>query len=273
MTNTPFLAAAIQLHSTEDVLRNVAAAEDQVRRAAARGARLVTLPENFAFLRIHKDTPQPRIGLDHAIVVGMCELARSLGVDLVLGSIPEPSDDAVKTYNSSVYIDALGGIRAVYRKMHLFDIDLPGQVSLRESDTMLRGTTPTLIDAGLGLVGLSICYDLRFPELYRRLTAEGARVLLVPAAFTLQTGKDHWQVLLRARAIENQCYVIAAAQYGHHGGTRYSYGKALIADPWGLVLATSPDGLGFALAEIDYAKQDEIRRGLPCASHRNPALG
>lgn len=265
-----FLAAAVQLCSTEDIERNVRAAVAQIRRAADLGATLVVVPENFAFLRINHDTPQPYIGLDHPIVDQMRELAGTLGIDLVLGSVPERSAVVPKVHNTSVYIDRTGEIVAAYRKLHLFDIDIPGSVSLRESDYITPGDTPCIAEGSCGPVGLTICYDLRFPELYRRLTVGGARILTCPAAFTLHTGKDHWLPLLRARAIENQAYVIAPGQSGRHGGKRHSYGKSTIIDPWGIPLAIAPDGVGVAVAGIDFDHQDRVREGLPCRDHRHP---
>jgi len=270
MSEQSFLAAAIQLRSTEDIEANLAATETEVRRAADQGARLIAIPENFAFLRIQADTPQPYIGLEHEIVGRMKALAGELQIDLVLGSIPEPSAVGRKVHNTSVYIGHTGEIQGTYRKLHLFDIDIPGQVTLKESDHITPGAQPCLVEGTFGPIGLSICYDLRFPELYRHLTTQGARILLCPAAFTLQTGKDHWLPLLRARAIENQCYVIAPGQAGAHGGKRHSYGKSTIIDPWGIPIATAADGVGSAVARIDFCHQDRIREGLPCAQHRHP---
>ena len=267
-----YVAAVVQLCSTEDIEHNLTTTETQIRKAADRGARLICVPENFAFLRTSQATPELYVSLDHEIVGRMKALAAELSVDVILGSIPEPSTVGRKVHNTSVYIDSAGEVRGAYRKMHLFDIDIPGQVTLRESDTITPGAEPVLVDAGLGPVGLSICYDLRFPELYRRLRMDGARVLTCPAAFTLQTGKDHWFPLLRARAIENQCYVLAAGQSGKHGGKRDSYGKSVIIDPWGIPLAIAADGVGIATAEIDFDQQDRIRAGLPCAQHRHPAF-
>lgn len=267
-----YLAAVVQLCSAEDVDHNVSMTETQIRRAADRGARLICVPENFAFLRTSPATAEVYISLEHEIVGRMKSLAAELGVDIILGSIPEPSTVGSKVHNTSVYIDSAGEVRAVYRKMHLFDIDIPGQVTLKESDSITPGAEPVMVDAGLGAVGLSICYDLRFPELYRRLRMDGARILTCPAAFTLQTGKDHWLPLLRARAIENQCYVLAAGQSGHHGGKRHSYGKSVIIDPWGIPLAIASDGVGIATAEINFGQQDRIRAGLPCVQHRHPTF-
>ncbi len=265
----PFLAACVQLCSTEDISANVGTTEALVRRAASFGAKLIVVPENFAFIRINAQTPQPFIDLDHTIVQRMCGVAAELSIDLILGSIPQPSAVEGKVHNTSVYIGSDGRIVATYRKLHLFDIDIPGQVTIKESDHITPGADPVVAEGGYGPVGLTICYDLRFPELYRRLTVDGARILTCPAAFTLQTGKDHWVPLLRARAIENQAYVMAPGQGGRHGGKRHSYGKSLIVDPWGITLAVAADGPGVCVAEIDYGRQDEIRAGLPCGEHRH----
>ncbi len=265
-----FLAAAVQLCSNEDIDANLGSAEREIRKAARYGASLVVVPENVVFLRVSPSTPQPAFTMDSPVIRGFCELARELKIDLVLGSVPEPSHVPGKVFNTSVYIDDSGEVRAKYRKLHLFDIDIPGQVTAKESDHMTPGDEAVVVHSRLGPVGLSICYDLRFPELYRRLTVAGARILLVPAAFTLQTGKDHWIPLLRARAIENQAWVIAPGQAGKHGGGRESYGKSLIIDPWGITVGVARDGVGVTVAEIDYDHQDRIRAGLPCASHRHP---
>ncbi len=269
MTIRRFVAAAIQLQSTENIETNVATAVAQIRRAAQAGARLVAVPENFAFLRIEKTTAQPRIELDDPIVQSLQSLADELTIHLVLGSLPEPSNDPNKVYNTSVLIGPDGSMLSTYRKLHLFDIDIPGTVTLKESDNVVRGDDPCLVNTELGNVGLTICYDLRFPELYRELTVDGAHIILCPAAFTLQTGKDHWLPLLRARAIENQVYIIAPGQFGHHGGARHSYGKSVIIDPWGIPLGIAADGIGFTLAEIDRDHLERIRAGLPCGSHRH----
>ncbi len=269
MSIRQYMAAAIQLKSTEDVDANIASATTQIRRAAEAGAKLVVIPENFAFLRIEKTTPQPFFGLEHPVVKTFQALAKELSIHLFLGSIPEPSAVANKVHNTSVAIDPNGEIITSYRKLHLFDIDIPGTVTLKESDNIVSGHDVCLAQTELGPIGMSICYDLRFPELYRELTVQGARVLLCPAAFTLQTGKDHWLPLLRARAIENQAYVIAPGQFGHHGGVRNSYGKSVIIDPWGIPLGIAADGIGFTMALIDYDHQDRIRAGLPCDQHRH----
>ena len=165
-------------------------------------------------------------------------------------------------------INPEGTISAIYRKMHLFDVDVPGGKRFRESDTVEPGADVVVAPTPWGGLGLSICYDLRFPELYRAHAAQGARIIAVPSAFTLETGKDHWHVLLRARAIENQVYVMAPAQFGTHGPTRRSYGHALVVDPWGVIVAECGDQEGFALARLDFAHQDKLRAALPCLTHR-----
>ena len=196
-------------------------------------------------------------------------LARELDIHVIYGFEERDENDSGVLYNAAAMISPTG-VLGTYRKLHLFDIDIPGQVTLKESDHITPGAQPCLVEGTFGPVGLSICYDLRFPELYRHLTTQGARILLCPAAFTLQTGKDHWLPLLRARAIENQCYVIAPGQAGAHGGKRHSYGKSTIIDPWGIPIAIAADGVGSAVARIDFCHQDRIREGLPCAQHRHP---
>jgi len=260
-------AGVVQMTSTADVSRNLDAACALVEQAAARGASFVGLPENFAFLRSEGEpVPEPQ-ELDGAWVARMAELARRLRVTLLLGSLPErvPGDSRVR--NTSVLLGPGGETLAIYRKIHLFDIDLPGMEHLKESKAVKAGDEIVVAPTPLGPVGLSICYDLRFPELYRELARRGARVLCVPSAFTERTGKAHWEVLLRARAIENLAYVFAPAQVGHHGGGRASHGQAMIVDPWGTVVAQVPDGEGIALAELDFGRLERLRRELPALDH------
>lgn len=266
-------AAAIQMTSREDLMANLVTAAGLVRSAADRGAALIGLPENFAFLgsdRDHRLSIAESLDDDASgpILSAMRALARETRAHLLLGGFPERAARPDRIYNTAVLLDEDGAIAARYRKVHLFDVEIPGGTVFRESESVVPGDEPTVAPFSWGGLGLSVCYDLRFPELYRRMSAQGARVLAVPAAFTAQTGKDHWHVLLRARAIENQCYVLAPAQFGHHGGKRASYGHALIVDPWGVVLAESGDHEGYALAELDFAYQDEVRRTLPCLTHR-----
>jgi predicted amidohydrolase len=261
------VAAVVQMTSTTDVERNLAAAETQVERAAARGAAFVGLPENFAFLRSEgQPAPEPQ-DVDGPWVRRMADLARGLRVTLLLGSLPERVPGDARVRNTSVLIGPDGATIAVYRKIHLFDIDLPGMEHLKESKAVVPGEELVVAETTLGAVGLSICYDLRFPELYRELTRRGARVLCVPSAFTDRTGKAHWEVLLRARAIENLAYVLAPAQVGHHGGGRASHGQAMIVDPWGTILAQVPDGEGVAVAELDFERLARLRRELPALGH------
>ena len=261
------LAAVVQMNSTADVERNLASAEALVEQAAARGATFVGLPENFAFLR-SEGLPMPEAqDLDGAWVRRMSALARRLRVTLLLGSLPERVPGDARVRNTSVLLGPDGGTIAVYRKIHLFDIDLPGMEQLKESKAVVPGEDVVAAETAIGTVGLSICYDVRFPELYRALARRGARVLCVPSAFTERTGRVHWEILLRARAIENLAYVLAPAQVGHHGGGRASHGQAMIVDPWGAVLAQVPDGEGFALAELDFERLARLRRELPALTH------
>ena len=269
MTPPPrrLLTAVVQMTSTADAERNLAAAETLVARAAARGASFVGLPENFAYLRSEGEpVPEPQ-ALDGPWVTRMSDLARRLGVALLLGSLPEKVPGEKRVRNTSVLLGPDGGTLAVYRKIHLFDVDLPGMEHLKESRAVIAGDEVVVAEAPFGRLGLSICYDLRFPELYREMARRGARVLAVPSAFTERTGRDHWEVLLRARAIENLAYVFAPAQAGVHGEGRVSYGHALIVDPWGVVLARVPEGEGVAVAEMDFDRQDRVRRELPALAH------
>ena len=280
------VAAAVQMTSGADVAGNLGRAEALCQRARDRGAQLVVLPENFALLssdeslklryavRLPADAHPTAAAVDRAatgeILDRMRALAARLRIHLVLGGMPEAAATA-RVHNTCVLLGPEGQVAAVYRKIHLFDVDFPSAgTTLRESDTVAPGDASQAVVAATpwGGLGLSVCYDLRFPELYRRLVTAGARMLVVPAAFTLHTGKDHWHVLLRARAIENQCFVLAAAQFGRHSPTRVTYGHALIADPWGTVLADCADGEGLAVAELQLQVQDRVRRELPCLDHR-----
>jgi predicted amidohydrolase len=261
------MAAVVQMTSTADVERNLASAESLVRRASSLGARFVSLPENFAFLRSEGEPVVEAQAIDGTWVRGMSGLARELGITVLLGSLPEKIAGDSRVHNTSVLLGPDGATIAVYRKIHLFDIDLPGMEHLKESRAVRPGEDAVVARAPFGPLGLTICYDVRFPELYRALTRAGARVLAVPSAFTERTGKDHWEVLLRARAVENLAYVVAAAQVGHHGRGRSSHGHAMIVDPWGAIMAQVPDGEGVAAAELDFARQDRLRRELPALDH------
>jgi predicted amidohydrolase len=268
--------AVIQLSSQDDVAKNLDRVRALVSEAAAAGAELVALPENFAFIgeesrkcEIAESTEDDKKG---AITTALSEAARQHRVWLVAGGMPEASGDLQRPYNTSLLVAPDGRIAARYRKIHLFDVDLPDGTKLLESNATRAGSEPVLADittaSEQAKLGMTICYDLRFPELYRKLLDGGARIVTVPAAFTLTTGKDHWHVLLRARAIENQVFVLAPAQHGRHPRNRVTYGKSLIVDPWGDVLAQCAEGEGFALARLDFAAQDRVRASLPCLSHR-----
>ena len=261
------LAAVCQMCSGPDKARNLAQARELVSRAAARGATFVALPENVELMASSREKREQAEALDGPALTGFRELARSLGITLLAGSLAERAAGG-KIYNTSVLVGPDGRDLAVYRKIHLFDVDIRDGATYRESELVEAGTEAVVGDSPVGRVGLSVCYDLRFPELYRRLSRAGADVVTVPAAFTLMTGKDHWEVLLRARDIENQCYVVAAAQHGSHPGNRLTYGHSMIVDPWGLVLACCPDGPGVALAELDRAALARVRSELPALKHR-----
>jgi len=271
-----FLAACVQLRATTDVEDNLATAERLVRRAADMGAELVATPENTAFLgpQFHKvELAEP---LDGAIATRLRKLADDCNVHLLIGGLAEQrliADGGVdrdRCYNTSVLYGPSGEQLASYRKMHLFDVDVPGGLTIRESDTIASGSEVVVADTSLGRIGMSICYDLRFAEMYRAMVDAGADIIAVPSAFTLTTGKDHWHALLRARAIETQCWLLAPAQWGRHdeAGARNSYGHSLIIDPWGVVVADKGHGVGLCLAEIDPARTVEVRKAIPVREHR-----
>jgi predicted amidohydrolase len=261
-------AAAVQLNSTEDRASNLATAERLTRAAAGDGAELVVLPEKFNLLGTDVDHERGAESFEGPTVAWARALAHDLEIDLVAGSFVERRVGRDKLSNTSVHAGPDGAIRAVYRKIHMFDVVVEG-VEYRESDTEEGGDQIVLSEAADGTaLGLSVCYDLRFPELYRILAVRGARVIAVPAAFTVPTGRAHWEVLLRARAVENQAFVVAADQIGPHAGGKESFGGSMIVDPWGEVLTRAPDEECFIAAEIDLARQDEIRERLPSLANR-----
>jgi predicted amidohydrolase len=262
--------AAVQLNSTADREANRAVADRLTRAAAADGASLIVLPEKWTAMGSERELRAAAEPLDGETVKWARELARDLAVDLVAGSILEVVPGQEKLANTSVHIDPQGEIQAVYRKLHMFDVEVGGR-SYRESELEQAGDEIVLSHTAGGVeLGLSICYDLRFPELYRILAVLGARILAVPAAFTLATTRDHWETLLRARAIENQAFVIAANQVGAHPAGQESGGRSMIVDPWGVVLAQAGDGAGHILAELDLDRQLEIRTRLPSLANRRP---
>ncbi len=258
----------MQLNSRADKAANVAAAAELVRRAAAAGARLIVLPETWTFKGGHAALAGAAEAIDGPSNTVLAGLAAELGVYVLAGSIYESSDRPDRFGNASVLFDPAGAPLAVYRKIHLFDA-VAGAKVYRESDDLVAGEGLVTAQVDGVTVGLTICYDLRFPELYRALALRGARVILVPSAFTEATGRDHWEVLLRARAIENGCFVVAAGQWGVHGAERRCYGRSMIVDPWGTVLAVAPDGVGLCDAELDLGAVDRVREQLPVA--RSPA--
>ncbi len=264
------IAAVCQMRSTADGAGNLRQAEELVRAAAARGANFVATPENTNYLGPHAEKVRLAETLDGPTCSLFSALARELSLHLLLGSFNEKSSVKGLCFNSSVFFGPNGVRLAVYRKIHLFDVDVPDGVSFRESATVAPGAAVVVAETGFGGVGLSICYDLRFGELYRALVARGASLLTVPSAFTAVTGRAHWEILVRARAIESQAFVVAPGQHGEHGdsGLRESHGHSLIVDPWGRILAEAPDGVGIAVAEIDPAEVTRVRAAIPMAAHR-----
>lgn len=266
--------AAIQMCSGKDPERNLEKALTLVERAADGGADVIALPENFALMSSDRERARFAQDLDGTVLSELKRIARKRCVLVLAGTILERSAEEAdgRPYNTSVLLDRRGSAVAVYRKMHLFDVSLPDGVLYRESESVRPGDEPVVASVeGVGF-GLSICYDLRFPELYRLLAFRGAHVVFVPAAFTLETGKDHWMPLLRARAIENQVYIVAPAQFGTHDSGRVTYGHAAIVDPWGTVLAEAPQRESVVWAEADFQYQEEIRSRVPVWRHRRSRI-
>ena len=263
-------AAAVQLNSTEDKGRNLTAAEGLTRAAAAAGADLIVLPEKFNLLGTHESYLAGAETLDGPTVGWARRIARELGVDLVAGSIVERRAGHDKLSNTSVHVGPDGELRGVYRKIHMFDVTVGGK-KYRESASQEAGADTVTSEASGARLGLTICYDLRFPELFRILAIRGARVLALPAAFTKVTGAAHWDVLIRARAIENQAFMVAADQIGVHPPDNESFGGSQIVDPWGEVLARAPDEECFVAADLDLGRQDEVRELLPSLANRMPS--
>ncbi|MFZ5894471.1 MAG: carbon-nitrogen hydrolase family protein [Myxococcota bacterium] len=263
--------AALQLSSQESLSDNLERTEAMIARARAAGANLVVLPENFAYMGTEsgKRAVAERLGDNEAPIQSMLKrVAQRERVGIVAGGFPVQSGDDQRPYNTSACYAPDGELIAAYQKIHLFDVNLRSHGTLCESATTTPGRD-VVVARMLGVaLGLSICYDLRFPELYRALVDRGAEVITVPAAFTLYTGKDHWHPLLRARAIESQCYVVAAAQWGKHPEGRATFGHALIVDPWGTVVSEASDSVGFACADIDLAFLHEVRARVPSLAHR-----
>jgi predicted amidohydrolase len=260
--------AVCQLNARDDRAANLAAARGLLVQAAAAGADLAVLPEYVDYLGPGAGLPKPE-SVDGEFAAFFAAAARELGIWVHAGSFHEAGPDDSRTYNTSLVFNAGGELAATYRKIHLYDVEIPGRVSYQESRSVAPGTETVVTDIDGVRTGLSICYDLRFPELYRRLAVEGnVKMIVVPAAFMMHTGRDHWEVLLRARAIENQCYVVAAGQIGDHDPGRTCFGRSMIIDPWGTVLAQAPDKVGIVTADIDLDRLDQIRSELPSLANR-----
>jgi deaminated glutathione amidase len=266
-------AAAVQLKSGADVEANIAAADRHVRAAAAVGATLVVLPEKWTVMGGPEDLRAGAQTLKGSAISWARETASELKLDLVAGSISERVEGREKLSNASVHVGPDGEIKAVYRKLHMFDVEIEGK-RYCESDTDEPGEEVVVSELVDGTkLGMSICYDLRFPELFRVLALRRARVVVLPAAFTLPTTRDHWEPLVRARAIENQVFMVAANQVGEHPGGHHSGGSSMIVDPWGAVLARADgESSGHVVAELDFDHQDDIRRRVPLMEHRRPKL-
>jgi deaminated glutathione amidase len=263
--------AVCQMNSGADVSANLDAADALLEEAAGRGADLAAVPEYFAFLGPSAERATVAEPVPGPVTDRLAAAARRRSMWVLGGSVLERQEGRV--YDTSVLIDRSGEVVARYRKIHLYDVDLPGQRPFRESATIAAGEQLVTHETEFGRVGLSICYDARFPELYRGLMARGSEVLFVPAQFQDETGKDHWHVLLRARAIEDQCFVVAPAQCGRFGQDRRSFGHSLIVDPWGRVLAEgAADEPGVWTADLDFTELRRIRQALPALSHRRLGL-
>jgi predicted amidohydrolase len=259
------------MNSQDDKAANLERAEALVAQAAAWGPDLVVLPEVWTYLgpgKRHPEVAEPIPG-ETSELLG--RLAARYRLWLVGGSYLEAVEGAERFYNTSIALNPDGELVARYRKLHLFDVEVDGR-TYAESSTIAPGADITVASLGRAQVGLSICYDLRFPELYRRLTAGGARLITLPSAFTMETGKDHWEVLVRARAIENQVYVLAAAQCGPHPPSHACYGNSMVVDPWGVVLARAGYREGVVVADVDFGEQERIRQTLPALAHRRADL-
>jgi deaminated glutathione amidase len=263
-------AGAVQLNCTEDTARNLATADRLVRAAVRDGAELVVLPEKWTVLGTGEQLRAGAQDLDGPALRWARSIAAELGIDLVAGSIVERVPGAEKLSNTSIHFGPDGTQRALYRKIHMFDVEVDGVV-YAESENFAAGDRIVVSELrGGAKLGMTVCYDLRFPELYRILAVRGAQVVSIPSAFTLTTTRDHWEVLVRARAIENQCFVVAANQIGSHPGGHRSGGRSLIVDPWGLVLATAPDAETAIVADLDLEALAGIRRRLPSLANRRP---
>jgi predicted amidohydrolase len=263
-----FIIAAVQMVASDDKGANLVEAERWIRKAASKNARVVALPEVFIWRGEKKREREMAEAIPGPTAEKLGALARELGIFLLGGSILEAIPGSPKAYNTSLFFDPAGNLVASYRKIHLFDVDLANGTSLRESATREFGDAAVVADTQLCAMGLTVCYDLRFPELYRALAAQGAKIVFVPSAFTAFTGEAHWEPLLRARAIENQVYIVAPGQFGKSPKSFETHGHSMIVDPWGKILAELPGGPGVITAEVDLDYLAKVRAELPALSHR-----
>ncbi len=265
--------SVLQMTSGIDPDANVAAIIDAIGAAKSGGAAMLFTPEMSTLLDRDRERARPHI-VDEAssrALIAICDAARAAGIWVHLGSMPLQADDADGRFaNRGFVIDDQGHVRARYDKIHLFDVDLPTGESWRESSAYRAGERAVIVSTPIGTLGLSVCYDLRFPGLYNGLSGAGAEILSIPAAFTVPTGAAHWHVLVRARAIENACWVVAAAQTGHHADGRETYGHTLVVDPWGEIVLDMGQGPGMAFAEIDLDRVADARHRIPVLAHRRP---
>ncbi len=262
--------AVCQITSTDDRARNRRVASELVRRAAGHGAQVVCLPEMWPFIGPEHDKVAGAESLEGPSMSAMRDLAQELGIWLFPGSFAERADDPTRVFNTATALAPDGGLRGVYRKLHLFDVDVPNGAVFTESDTVQAGDQAVVVDTPFGRMGMSICYDVRFPMLYQSLRDAGADVILVPSAFTALTGKEHWELLIRARAVENQVYVVAAEQWGQHNAARRSHGHSMIVDPWGHIVAQCSEQEGVASTVTDPAYLAKVRQQVPCHGHKRP---
>jgi deaminated glutathione amidase len=262
--------AIIQMNSQDDKQANIATALDLIDRAAATGARLVALPEVWPYLGPDDVSRDQAETIPGPISELLAQRARHHGIYIHGGSVYETRPGDPGMYNTTVVIDPTGEIIARYSKIHMFDVVLDGVAEYRESATVTPGDGTAITEIDGIPVGLTICYDLRFPELFRILALKGAQAIMLPAAFTLMTGKDHWETLIRARAIENGLYMIAPAQWGTHPPGNWCYGRSMVVDPWGTVVTTASDGVGIAYATVDPARVATVRRQIPSLANRRP---
>jgi predicted amidohydrolase len=265
-----YLAAAIQMTSVPNLQKNLTQAEELIDLAVRQGAELVGLPENFAFMGEERDKLTEAGAIAEETAAFLKKMGQRYQITILGGGFPVPVEGTTKVYNTALLVDCNGQELACYRKVHLFDVNVPDGNTYQESSTVMAGKElpPLYFSPELGNIGISICYDVRFPELYRHLSKQGADVVFIPAAFTAFTGKDHWQVLLQARAIENTYYVIAPAQTGTNYARRQTHGHAMIIDPWGVILADAGDTPGVAIAEIKPIRLEQVRRQMPSLQHR-----